>query len=184
MKRRMNFKKMLIVGLALFSASLSNYVTIKEDNLFYMDLIASNPKIDFDYKHPINVHVGLDKVSSHHIILEDDIAYQIISRFDDIPFNNKIGTKDYVNDLFYKKTMRYHISIQATYLALNNYDLYYKKSVIFYVAPNGTIILDNLLTREEKYYLCSDPYAIDYFKLRDDIITISGDDYFLTTTNS
>lgn len=107
-----------------------------------------------------------------------------MSRFDDIPFNNKIWTKDYINDPFYKKTMRYHISIQATYLALNNNDLYYKKSVIFYVTPNGTIILDNLLTREEKYFLCSDPYAIDYFKLRDDIITISGDDYFLTTTNS
>lgn len=184
MKRRMNFKKIVIISLALFFASLSSCVTIKEDNLYYMDLIASDPKIYFDYKHPINVHVGIDKVSSHHIILEDDIAYQIISRFDDIPFNNKIGTKDYVNNSFYKKTMRYHISIQATYLALNNYDLYYKKSVIFYVAPNGTIFFDNLLTREEKYFLCSDPYAIDYFKLRDDIITISGDDYFLTTTNS
>lgn len=48
MKRRMNFKKIVIISLALFFASLSSCVTIKEDNLYYMDLIASDPKIYFD----------------------------------------------------------------------------------------------------------------------------------------
>lgn len=177
MKNKTISKIKIIIVEFLLSVTLTSCITIqKNDNSYYMDLILPNSKIKFDYKNPIHAYAKADLLSSYAYRFNGEIAYQFLSVFDDIPINNTITYEDFYEDEFIKKTNRYFIRIQVAYKPLGEEELVENKVVNFVISLNGTMYFDNFITRDEGYLLCTDCYAVNYFKLWDQILELSGEE--------
>lgn len=173
MKSKAVSKIKIVIVEFILSVTLTNCITIqKNDNSYYMDLMLLNSKIKLNYKNINYAYANADFLSSYAYGFKGEMAYQFLSVFDDISINNRIIYKDFYENESIKKTNRYFIRIQAEYKSLSEEQLFENKIVNFVMSLNCTMYFDNFITRDEGYLLCTESYAVNYFKLWDQILEL------------
>ena len=71
-----------------------------------------------------------------------------------------------------KEKMKKITGVQKTVLFRKIEELFENKIVNFVMSLNCTMYFDNFITRVEGYLLCTESYAVNYFKLWDQILEL------------